>query len=36
MKIKHYAASFLLIISSCINLFGQVEKPVWPNDKVKM
>lgn len=34
MKIKHYTASLLLIISSCFNLFGQVEKPVWPNDKV--
>ena len=34
MKIKHFTALFLLFISVYSNLFGQVENPEWPNDKV--
>jgi hypothetical protein len=34
MDIKHYALAFVLMITSCFNLFGQVEKPTWLSDKV--
>ena len=34
MNYKHQTAAFLLMITSYCSLFGQVEKPIWPNDKV--
>jgi hypothetical protein len=34
MKYKHQITAFLIMISSYGSLFGQVEKPIWPNDKV--